>query len=506
MSRHGLVGRWRPLLPILAVLLLLLLRPLPADAHAQVIGVEPADGSRVAVGPVEAVVRFDGPVALAPEGLRVLDGAGRVMDEGAEAVTADTVRQRTVSLPDGWYVVTWGIVSEDGHIVRGASVFGVGDVEAASRPSLGPDTQEALTWLARSLGDLGLLVASGAWFAWWVLRADLPEVRRLAVLGSLLGAIASASWVLLQFGLGGQAWLTTAYGLSAVARVGLLTVAVVTARRTPLLATICTALALLALAVGGHATDDTMGAALQIVHMAAGAVWLGAAPAMVLVVRDRGLDELTTVGIIRGFSQIAGIALLAVGIGGLATAWLYTDGFAGGLLQPYPLVVLAKAAVVVVAAVLGWWGRRTLMSAAPRPRYSRLFALDAAILVVVALLSGALTMVTPHAGHAGHDMSVRDRCVMDIAGSSASAIVSPAKVGENDLLVGGVGADVQAVTAALAHPLAQGASIEVPLRRAEDMWQGSTVLPFEGTWTLTVEVRETTFTTTQGSCVIGVGR
>ena len=114
---------------------LLLLLPHGASAHAGVVSTDPMDGARLPASPSTVSVTFNEPVTLAPGGLRVVRPDGSLADVGDELDTGTTVSQAIEPLPDGWYVMTWAIVSEDGHVVHGSTTFAVGDADAAARPS-----------------------------------------------------------------------------------------------------------------------------------------------------------------------------------------------------------------------------------------------------------------------------------------------------------------------------------------------------------------------------------
>ena len=120
--------------PFLAALFLLLM-PVAASAHAQVVSTDPADGARLPVSPAAVSLTFSEPVTLAPGGLRVIRPDGSLADSGVEAVRGVTVSQAIEPLPDGWYVMAWSIISEDGHVVHGSATFAVSDADEAAQPT-----------------------------------------------------------------------------------------------------------------------------------------------------------------------------------------------------------------------------------------------------------------------------------------------------------------------------------------------------------------------------------
>jgi hypothetical protein len=233
--------------------------------------------------------------------------------------------------------------------------------------------------------------------------------------------------------------------------------------------------------------------------------WLGAAPAVALVLWDRAVDDPRAMGVVRGFSRSATVTLVLVIGGGAVSALLLTNGLEGGV-TIYVWIVLAKLGVVCLAALMGALGRRGLTHEAGRGRYRRLFLSDAGILVLVAALSSALTLVGPHQGHEGHEghETGSPRCAMAVGDIGTTVVADPGTPGTNTLLVTGPDASVQGVSVSLTHPYAEGAAIAVPLTSSHHGWEGSAVLPFTGVWTATVALRLDTFTQASGSCELTI--
>jgi copper transport protein len=494
--------------PFLAVLFLLVL-PVAASAHAQVVALDPVGGARLPVSPAAVSVTFNENVSLAPGGLRVIRPDGTLADTGDEIVAGPKVSQSIAPLSDGWYVTAWSIISADGHVVHGSATFAVGDADAAAQPipSAFASPLENVLWVTRGVADLMLLMAAGAGVAWILLGARTRRVRRLwvAVLGT--GVVALGTWFAIEAADGGSAWLTTEYATSSMVRLGLLGAGLgllLVRPPRPRGALAATVLALLTISWGGHATGSLLTSLTLAIHLVAAITWLGAAPAVALVMWDRSIPDDEARRTVRAFSRLATLALFVLIAGGSASALLLTNGLESGLTL-YVWIVLGKIGIVGIAAVMGAYGRRGLASAS-RARYRRLFLLDTALLVVVALLSSALTLVGPHEGHADHADHVitSPRCSMTLGQGStefgAAFIVDPGTPGTNQLLVSGVPAGVQGVTVELLHQYTNGSPISVPLESSHHVWAGSAALPFTGDWTVTAFVRVDTFTEARGTC------
>ncbi|MBN8998878.1 MAG: copper resistance protein CopC, partial [Rhizobiales bacterium] len=143
----------------------------PAHAHAALVAVEPADGAVVARAPATFALTFSEPTSPLVLKLVRPDGTGTVLDRF-------TLRDSTLDiaapgdLGPGTYVLSWRVVSEDGHPVGGSAVFSIGSPslrdgaapqEAADWPLL------AAIWAARTVLYAGLFIGiGGVFFQSWI--------------------------------------------------------------------------------------------------------------------------------------------------------------------------------------------------------------------------------------------------------------------------------------------------------------------------------------------------
>ena len=75
---------------------------------------------------------FTESVNLVDDGIRLVDHVGATVPTPEPTVDAQTVNwPMPADLPEGAYVVTWRVVSADGHPISGAFSFGVGTAAAA---------------------------------------------------------------------------------------------------------------------------------------------------------------------------------------------------------------------------------------------------------------------------------------------------------------------------------------------------------------------------------------
>jgi copper transport protein len=180
---------------IAAVAALLIALASQAWAHASLIKAEPADGAVVPTAPAALTLTFNEPVS--PLVMRLISPAGEAIALTPAASENATV---TISAPAGMaagtYVLSWRVISADGHPVGGSVIFSVRAPSA--QPAIGAENLadrhvSAGLWAAKVAIYLGLLIGiGGAFFRTWVddgagtRGADAPC---LVLLGAALLAV-----------------------------------------------------------------------------------------------------------------------------------------------------------------------------------------------------------------------------------------------------------------------------------------------------------------------------
>jgi copper transport protein len=490
-----------------AVATVVLLTPSVALAHAGVIRTTPADGERLETSPPALVIEFTEPVGLDPDGVRLVDDAGaRVALPGPAVASGARVTQPLPSLTDGWYLASWSVVSTDGHVVHGAIAFAVGDATGPPPATSGDDPSIPLA-IARAAADLGLIVAVGAIAAWVLLHATSVRVRRLALGASLLGTAGSLVVAGLTVAEGGQA---AAGGLALMTTVvrGVLLVGVAglvyAAARRPSawrIALIVGAAALVTMMFGGHPNESVLTATLLLAHLSAAALWLGAAPAVLLLLLDGAVGDADAITVVRRFSKVATWALFVAVGGGSLLALALTDAELEGLDPRYLGLLMAKIAMVVVAAILGAFTRRRLAKdTAGRPSLKRLFVVDSILLVVVITCSAGLTVGPPKSVVAAADGIHIGHCSLEMDDGVASLSLVPARVGDNTVHLDGAG-DVEHALVEL-RLAGEAGAIEIDLTPNGDGWSGKGSIPVAGVWEATVAIGRDQFTEERLACQI----
>jgi copper transport protein len=500
----------------------------PALAHATVVGTDPADGSRLDAVPVRVTVTFSERVSVEAGFLKVVDGAGEQVSEGAP--TADGPR---VSVPlrgglgDGSYVVSYRIVSPDSHPIGGAFSFVVGDgpLVAASGAVVGGTADgavEAVFTTARLLSFAGVVLLGGLAFVvlCWPAGRTSVRARRMvwtgwgaAVGGAVLALLLEGPYAagtgladavdpaLLRVTLG------TTYGRMLLARLVLLGVlAVLVARllreqgerpervrsRDEDLAAI-SGLGVLATYGGvGHAAagaQPTLALLSDTAHLAAAAVWIGGLVLLAAcLLPGRRAGELAEA--LPRFSRIALGAVAVLAATGTYQAWREVAPLPALWTTDYGRLLLGKIAGFVLLVGLGNLGRLAVrrrylvpvahalsveevdrVEAGEQDRLVR--RLRASVGLEVAIAAGVLALTavlvsTPPARATYADPF--DATVPLATGGSAVVAVAPARAGANTVEVSvrdaqGRPVEARQVTLTAALPAEQLGPLPVALAR-----------------------------------------
>ncbi len=519
----------------------------PAAAHASLVSVDPPDGARLDESPDVVRLTFSEPVSAELGGVRVLDADGDQVQEGAARVAGAEVEvDLAPDLPDGTYVVSYRVISADGHPVRGGSVFGVGagevDLDALGRVAGGGNdrTWEVVGAWGRGLSYAGVLLAAGGVAFIVLVHRGGPERRILVRMtrgGAVIGALASLVALPTQAALGtgqgpgslfdrGVLGEVTQDGVGAglvIVVLGLATVALLVERQGTV-ALVGAVIAITSFATNGHTragSEVGLSTAADVVHLLAIAAW-GAGPLFLYVVlRRRRADPVgdhDTVALVGRFSTLATAAIVAVGITGATLAWTQVrtvDALTG---TGYGRLLLAKVAVVVVIAGLGAYNHLRLVPALSqgkvRAALGQLRAtlqLEAVGLLAVIAVTAVLVVVTP--GRASSEGGVVERVVPLGEHGSVQLTISPATPGPNRVHLylfdpDGRPAEIaEAITLELSLPSAQIGPIAEEATRAgpAHLQIDTDAFAVGGTWTIEVRARVDRFTEEATTIEVPIG-
>jgi copper transport protein len=373
----------------------------PAGAHAVLEDTNPASGQAYPQPPTSVSLTFDEHVQVGLGGIRLFDAKGHRIDIGAptQAGNAKTV---TVSLPkleQGTYVVTWRVISADGHPVQNSFIFSVGQPSATLA-----DTSTLANQLLASEGGsrtvgvingslrfvefaaAGLLLGGFAFvvICWPAGRRSRRTMRLLtgAWVAAFVGAIAS---VLIESsytaGLGiadsfkpsiVHQYIDTHVGHVMVARIVVLVAVAVLGRVVLRRASLGIGRSIVAVALGlatiatftlaGHARSGIQinGAIpADLAHVAAFALWFGGLVVLaVAVLRPDDPSELEPA--VTRFSNLAlGCVVVLTGTG-VYQGWRQVGSFGALKSTTYGRLLLVKVALVAVVVLMAALSRDTV--------------------------------------------------------------------------------------------------------------------------------------------------
>lgn len=515
----------RSWLPVLLVVLLALVSAQPALAHAQLLATVPVDGAVLAAAPQQVRLQFNEPVS--PLAMTLIGPDGTSVDLLDETVGGESV---AIDLPQavasGTHVLSYRVVSTDGHPIGGAVVFSIGQVsQAAPAPGADLNTSVAL-WAGKALLFVALFFGVGG--AAFRALAPLPRVARGIALGLAATGLVLAPMTLGLQGLDAlglplpalfeaapwNAGLATSYGATAiVAAVAFLAalggLATPAARDAILLGLLAAGLAALSLALSGHASaaaPQWLTRPAVFVHAGGVLLWIGALLPLWLLLRDRSAAADAALA---RFSRsipyaVAGLLLSGVTLATIQMGWPGPQWLTG-----YGVILAAKLLLLVALFGLALWNRRSLTAPAlagdsrARRRLRRSIAAEAGlVLLILGLVAGWRFTPPPRAlALAPAPVASAEPVLLHLmdATTMAMAAIRPGKAGpvQLDLAITdieGVPKAVQAVAVTLASP---ALGIE-PIRRdavaTDTGWRvGDLTVPVAGTWRLELDIRVSRF-------------
>ena len=389
-----------------------------AHAHASLHVAEPRDGSVVALPPASIKLYFSEPVSPTRLAITMPDGRSAALERftaNGHVVEIEPPK----GLAKGTYLVSWRVVSDDGHPVGGTIVFSIGQPPATE--TIAADMVDwpirIGLWIGRISLYAGLLLGTGGVFAVKIFcRGSKTATRPLgALLGiGLLGTIASAGFQGLDT-VGGtageffrleawQAGLTTSFGHTAGGAVAALILAGVALAAKGARATWISVLAVIVAAIApslsGHASTaspEWLMRGVVFVHISGAAIWAGALIPLAAELRSGSTGAGAS---LRRFSGFIPLAVLALFIsGGVLT--LVQVRTIEGLSTNYGIVLMIKLGLLAVVLALAAFNRWRLTSGAMRGEPApikllvRVIAVETLLIVAVLGVAAAWRFTPP---------------------------------------------------------------------------------------------------------------
>jgi copper transport protein len=507
---------------LVAALLAALAPTSPARAHASLVKAVPADGAVLPLMPPALTLTFNEPVS--PLAIRLIGPDGAPITPAAVVAENATVTiTPPAGLPQGTHVLSWRVISADGHPVGGALIFSIGApsrAPAAGADEIADHNVRTALWAAKLVIYVALFVGiGGAFFRAWI--GDPASGAASAWIAAIM--VAGLFALVMSVGLQGldalapalpgltqkAAWaagLETAYGLTAIVAAGALFAGLFSlAATSPGLARGLSLLGFVGLGVAlilsGHASTAVprlISRAAVLVHALAVAFWIGALLPLYVVVRASRAHGSMASSVLKRFSRAIAPVLALLILSGLWLAVVQLGRIDALWTTAYGQVLAGKLVCVALLLGIGAVNRYRLVPAFERHGVAagRLLATAFAIELALALVIFGLVALwrfTPPPRALVSDAPI----AFHLHGDKAMAEIEIARGGDaparaSVLVLDGAFQPLAAreVALVLANP---AAGIE-PLRlnaapAAENRWSIDALrIPVAGRWNLHVEI------------------
>jgi copper transport protein len=491
--------------------------PAAAAAHAALVETSPVEGAVLTAAPGMIHLRFSEPVR--PFAMRLFDAKGRAQD--LSVTRRDTMLMAAVpaGLAPGTHVLSYRVVSMDGHPVAGSLTFSFLHAGAAFRQDDAAGARDVLIWLGRLTLYSGLFVGiGGAFFTAWLATGPRdPATDRLLAAILVAGALAAMLALGLQgldalgrpladlaSGAAWQAGLDTSYGTTVV--VAVLALALAGASLAPAdrrlrrgLAAVALGGVGLALAASGHAgtaSPQWLTRPAVLIHGVAIAYWIGALAPLAFVLRHgkAGIPDL-----VRRFSNGAVVSVIALVVTGTALALIQVPDPTSVLATAYARILAIKLVLVGALLSIAAANRFLLTPALDRDgaaerKLARSAVAELALAAVIFGLVGLWRFTPPpRAIAAAHRTEQASVAHLHAAQGMAELRLTPGRTGMNraTIVLSGAGGPLRAreVTLRLANRAAGVEAIERRASREPDgAWRVDAIaLPVAGRWSVEVE-------------------
>jgi len=510
MARHRLLAR-----RLVLTLMLWLALPAAAFAHAALVGADPADNAVLAEAPARLSLTFSEPVSPLVLSLVKPDGTS-VRLSGVYSAGATLEIDPPDKLGRGTHVLSWRVVSADGHPVGGSLLFSIGAPSAAPPVTEPIDRSLRLAvWAGKIALYAGLFLGIGGAFALaWLARGRRDGLPIVALL--LVAGLAAAP---LSLGLQGldalgaplprfaeaavwRAALSTSFTwtvLIAAAALGLgLLSLILPGRRVLSLAALAGTGA--ALAASGHASaaePQWLTRPLVFLHGTAIAFWTGALLPLGLALKRRNPGG---PAFLARFSRTILPVVAVLAVSGIVLAVVQVQSPGALLTTAYGRLLTAKLALLILLfglAAINRWRLTTPAEAGVARAAARLSRSIAAEMLIVLAVFGiaagwrftpppralAIAAAQPASTHIHTEKAMAD---LSIAPGHAGTVTASIVV-----MTGDFGPlDARAVTLVLSKP---DSGIE-PLKRearkpGDGTWRvDDLVIPVAGRWKTRLDI------------------
>jgi copper transport protein len=529
--RHVLYINWiSSLLLIIFMTMALFLAPEEAAAHANLVDTVPPANAELAQAPPKVVLIFN---ERLEEGLLSV----KVFDANKKPVTANkpqintgrtTVTLDLPGLGTGSYLVTYRVISADGHLVEGTYLFAVGQslsqqpIEAGSEMehfhshglTAGTGFTDIVQFISR-IAYYALMLA----FTGWVLWLRFSGIKSEGALSVLKGWTIQLqrgfviAFIFLMFthlfamiGDGGPEALGTLFTDTSIGYLWIISLVLsllgfVLLYRSLWLDLLWVLSIWLCKSLNGHAAafqPEGQTITLDVIHLAAAALWVGGL--LMLLVLWRQSKE-SAAALFPRVSTIALVCIVVLIVSGVFSVLIFLPDFRYIVETQWGILLLVKSALVLLVAATGALLRMMRKKRGPS-QTALLLKMDGILALMIVGIVGVFTYLTP--------LPVNDPLNWHVMGEKIhmTAQITPNNPGVNDFTVKvwlpeALGKPKQVILKMKDSGTPDIAPLEVPLVYTEDTTMEEAYgmkkhtykargayLPYPGYWDLEVRVMD----------------
>lgn len=397
--------------------------PKEASAHASLIKAIPDADSRLQESPQAITLTFNERLEKGIFYIKVYNQKGdEVTKEPAQLLEQQTVMEvKLPKLGEGIYLVSYHVISADGHPVSGSYPITIGNppqeagaAPAKTSPVLDPHDHEGagafsvsmiIQYLSRGLWYLSMLALAG-WTAWlrlpstggervrkelqpWTQNLLRAHVIALLVLifthiEDLLGNVNTDQ--VLDF------FLATSIGMNWIALLAMALLGFVLLQRFAWL-DIIWAIGLLAIkSLNGHAvafSPEEVTVLLDFVHLAASALWVGGLLVLAALWKKEDVSAF-----LKAFSNWALASMIMLALTGTALVSLFLPNIKYLTYSQWGIFLLVKIGVVLLVVVAGGLLRLSMRKQREQ-NIRKWFKIDFSLMLVIMTLAGIISYMSP---------------------------------------------------------------------------------------------------------------
>lgn len=504
-------------LVVLLVAMAVLAMPGRAFAHAALVATDPADGALLEQSPAQFSLTFSEPVSplvltlVRPDGSQLALTSFRLNDQTVEIDNPETLKS-------GTHVLSWRVVSVDGHPVGGSALFSIGAPSAAPVAGEAVDwTLRAAIWTARLFFYAGLFLGVGGAFALAWLAKDRRCGRGFVAAALLLALVAAPVSLGLQ-GLDGLGAPLARFATPAVWKTALETsfvwtvlvglialgLALLSLAGPPGLRKLSASAALLcvggALAASGHASaaePQWLTRPLVFLHGTAIAVWAGALAPLALALRR---EPANAKAFLRRFSRAILPVVILLAASGIVLGVIQVQEPAALVHTAYGRLLLLKLVLLLFLFTLAAVNRWTLTAPAEagdtevQRRLVRSIGIEVVIVLAIFGVAAGWRFTPPPralAIAAAQPVSIHIHTLEAMADLSITPGHAGTVAASMVIMTGDFGPlDAKQVTLVLSKPDSGIEPIKRPARKPGDgTWRvDNLVIPLPGRWKARLDI------------------